>query len=53
MGMLCLLVFQENLYNEVYCQNLNYFLIWYKIELGFTVVISKIGYSSNIKPSVE
>lgn len=53
MGMLSLLVFQENLYNGVYRQKLNYFVIWYKIELGFTVVISRIGYSSNMKPSVE
>lgn len=47
------LVFQENLYKGEYCQNLNYFLIWYKIELGFTVIISRIGYSSKMKPSVE
>lgn len=28
-------------------------LIWYKIDLGFTVAIRRICYLSNMKPSVE
>lgn len=53
MGILRLLVFPKSHYNGMYHQNVNDFLIWYKIDLGFTVVIRRIGYLSNMKPSVE